>query len=210
MFAVGHLSLGHLLGFASSRSLKIRMNIPLILTLSIIPDIDLIIPRLAHRGPTHSIIAATLLFIPLFIMYKKRATAYYVAVIQHSLIGDFIPGGRIQLLWPLTNQYYGIELGIRSLMNITAEWVLFIISIIIMIRTKQITRLLQPHPSNLLLTIPAATALLPTFLGFPLEIPTSLILPHLAYLGLFAASFLIDITQQTRKQQQKEQGFPCL
>jgi membrane-bound metal-dependent hydrolase YbcI (DUF457 family) len=207
LFAVGHLALGHLLGYTSSKILKTEMNIPLILTLSIIPDVDMIIPLLPHRGPTHSIIMATLLFIPLFLINKKRAAPYYIALTQHSLIGDLIPGGKIQLLWPLTTQHYGRELGIRSPINMTAEWIFFTMSIIVIIKTDHIKKLLQPHHSNLLLTIPAATALLPTFLSIPLKVPTSLIPPHLVYLVLFSTSIIADIIARTRRRPVEDSPF---
>lgn len=197
MFAVGHLALGHLCGYAASKKLKTDINIPLLLILAIIPDIDIIIPQLHHRGPTHSIIAATILFIPLFIIYKKKAIPYYAALAQHSLIGDFITGGKIQLLWPLNSQYYGSAIGITNPINMTAEWILFSISIFMILRTDQINIILHPHHSNLLLAIPVFTVLLPTLLSFPLKVPLILIPPHLAYTALFSTSIIIDILKPT-------------
>jgi membrane-bound metal-dependent hydrolase YbcI (DUF457 family) len=165
----------------------------LVLTLSIIPDIDLIIPFLEHRGPTHSIVTAFIVFIPIFAIYNKKAIPYLIALIQHSLIGDYTTGGRIQLLWPLTTGYYGIEMGIKSQTNITIEWIIFITSIIIMLKTKDTAKLFQPHNSNLILSIPTFTVLLPTFLSFPLEVPILLIPPHLVYTFMFLTSIIVNI-----------------
>jgi hypothetical protein len=43
------------------------------------------------------------------------------------------------------------------------------------------------------LAIPTFTVLLPTFLAFPLDVPISLLPPHLIYLAIFIASLLITI-----------------
>ncbi len=161
--------------------------------MSIIPDIDLVIPFLEHRGPTHSIVTAFMIFIPLFAIYNKKAIPYLIVLIQHSVVGDYTTGSRIQLLWPLTTGYYGMEMGIKSQVNITIECVIFLTSVIIMLKTKDFYRLFQPHSSNLIVTIPAFTVLLPTFLSFPLEVPILLILPHLVYMFMFLTSIIVNI-----------------
>jgi len=169
------------------------VNIPLVLTLSVIPDVDILIPFVEHRGPFHSIITATIIFIPLFALYRKTAFPYFGALVQHSLIGDYIAGGRVQLLWPLTSQPYGIELSIKSPTNITLEWLIFLAAAIAMLKTKDVQTLLEPHNSNLILAIPTFTVLLPTFLAYPLDVPIALVPPHIICLILFLASLLIDM-----------------
>jgi len=136
---------------------------------------------------------ALIIFIPIFIMYHKKAIPYFIALIQHSLIGDYIAGGQTQLLWPITTQTYGTGLCIQSPTNITIEWIIFLTAIIIMLKTKDTTTLLQPHNSNLILTISTFTALLPTFLSFPLKVPIWLIPPHLAYMLIFSASIILGL-----------------
>lgn len=178
--------------------MKTNLNVPIVLTLSIIPDIDMIIPFIQHRGPAHSIITLFMVFVPIFVVYHKKAIPYFLALIQHPLIGDYITGGRIQLLWPIATQYYGMEIGIKSQTNITIEWLIFLASMIVMLKTKDIMAFFQPHNSNLILSIPTFTVLLPTFLAFPLDVPTTLILPHIAYLTLFLTSILIYAKNLTR------------
>lgn len=195
MFAVGHFAFGYILCRLTAQATKTKLNIPLVITLSIIPDIDILIPFLEHRGPTHSIIVAIIVFIPMFIIWRKSAFPYLIALIQHSLVGDFIAGGRTQLLWPLTSQLYGIEICIKSSANIALEWIVFLASAMIMLKTKDIQTLLQPHNSNLILSIPTFTVLLPTFLAFPLDVPLALIPPHMIFLALFSISLLIDSKQ---------------
>ncbi len=161
--------------------------------LSVIPDVDLLIPFLKHRGPTHSIITSLIIFIPIFAIYHKKAAPYFIALIQHSLIGDYIAGGGTQLLWPITTQHFGTSLSIKSQTNITIEWAIFLTSMIIMLKTKDAAKLLQPHNSNLTLAIPTFTVLLPTFLSFPIDVPAWLIVPHLVYMAIFLASIAIDL-----------------
>jgi len=191
LYAVGHMSLGYILALATSKTLRTKMNIPIVLLLSVIPDIDILIPQLQHRGPAHSIIVATIIFAPLFAIYTKRASPYYVAFIQHSLIGDYFTGGQMQLLWPLTTQYYGLEISIRSAANITIEWTAFAAALIIMAKTGGLASLFRPRHSNLILAIPTSTVLLPTLLGFPLEVPIILVPPHIVYIAIFSASVAI-------------------
>ncbi len=192
MYAVGHFALGYLTGKIASKSLAVKINLPLLFLASVFPDIDLLIPGLEHRGPLHSVIVFCFLFIPMFLLYKKRAVPYFVAVIQHSIIGDFLTGGT-QLLWPVSLGMYGLGIGIDSLTNIALEWVLFIISIIIMFKAKDMLSLLKRHPSNLILFIPLMTVLLPSVITFPLYVPLVLLIPHLVYLVLFVFSIFVNL-----------------
>jgi len=162
------------------------------LVASVIPDIDLLIPGLEHRGLTHSLIFPFILFLPVFVLYGKRSTPYFVALIQHSILGDFLIGGSAQLLWPVTLEWYGVGIALTSLAGVFLEWTFFLASLTIMLKTKDMMVLFRHHPSNLLLSIPIFTVLLPTLLSFPLSVPLALIIPHLVYLAIFTFSILID------------------
>lgn len=200
MYAVGHLALGYLFGKTTSKVLNVNINLPLVFLVSVLPDIDILVPNLEHRGPLHSILIFTLLFLPAFAFFKKKATPYFVALILHSLLGDYLVG-YTQLLWPLTSNWYGSGLihTVTSITNISIEWILFLTSITLMFKTNDVWLMFQKHSSNMLLTIPVLTVLLPAFLSFPLYVPTELVIPHLTYLALFAFSILIDLkTAPTR------------
>jgi len=193
MFAVGHLALGYLCGKTASKILKVNVNLPLLFLASVIPDVDLLIPSLEHRGPTHSLIILSVFFLPTFFLYRKKAIPYFIALIQHSILGDFLTGGT-QLLWPLTTKWYGAHIMCMiSQANILLEWSLFLTCLTSMIKTKDTQTLLQPHPSNLILTLPILTVLLPALFSFPLYVPPELIIPHITYLTLFTISILIDL-----------------
>jgi len=198
-FAVGHLALGYITGKATSKLLNANLNIPLLFASSVIADIDLIIPGLQHRGLTHSIIFLSLLSLPAFVFYGKKATPYFVVLILHPLLGDYLAGGGVQLLWPASLEWYGIGIGITSLTGILIEWTFFIISLAIMLKTRDVWALFQQHPSNLLLSIPIFTVLIPTLLSFPIRVPLELIIPHLTYLTLFVLSILIDFKAKLMK-----------
>jgi hypothetical protein len=193
MYAVGHFALGYLTGKLASKSLDVNVNLPLLFLASVFPDIDILIPGLVHRGPLHSVLLFCLLFLPIFAIYKKRAAPYFVAVIQHIIIGDYLIGGDLQLLWPLTTNTYGFHIGIASLLNIALEWCLFIISMTFIIKTKDILFLFKPHPSNMILAIPVLTVLLPTLISFPLYVPLALLIPHIVYLILLTIPIIVDL-----------------
>jgi hypothetical protein len=191
-YAVGHFAFGYVLGKLTTKATKTKMNIPLILMLSVIQDVDILVPYVEHRGPFHSVIMAAIVFLPLLIRYGRTAYPYFLALVQHSLVGDLIAGGRVQLLWPLSSQQLGIEINIKDPANITLEWLIFAVAAVIFLKTKDIHWLLKPHNSNLILAIPTFTVLLPTFLAFPLEVPIALVPPHIICLILFLASLAID------------------
>lgn len=195
MFAVGHLALGYISGKATSRPLRADVNIPLLFFVSILPDADLLVPGL-HRGPTHSLMVFALIFLPFLALYKKRAVAYFVAVFQHVLVGDFLTAGSvggIQLFWPLTPNYYGAGIHVTSLANVYLEWTVFLLCMVWMFKAKDVQRLLSRHPSNMFLIVPAVAVFLPVFLSIPLNVPLGLLLPHVILLILFSLSILVDL-----------------
>lgn len=162
----------------------------MIFLLSLIPDADLLIPGLQHRGLTHSIIIITIVFIPAFAVYKKKALPYFAALAQHIVIGDFITSEGTQMLWPINQTWYGLGIPMASLANILLEWGSFLAAMITMIALRDMHQLLKSHLSNLLVAVPTLTVLLPSLIQFPMAVPTSLLIPHLIYLALFAASLL--------------------
>ncbi|GIU71760.1 MAG: hypothetical protein KatS3mg003_1239 [Candidatus Nitrosocaldaceae archaeon] len=126
MFFLGHMVWAYLF----AKPLK-NVNIPLILFLGIVPDIDLLSSFVDHRSFTHSIPVITLLFIPFLYIYKKRALPYYIAITQHIFFGDLIVG-KTQLFWPF-DLTIGLGLELTSIENVIIESLglgLFIIFII--------------------------------------------------------------------------------
>lgn len=205
MFAVGHMSLAYLLGKGSSKALHTKINIPILLVLSILPDIDIFYDFITgaqiHRGPTHSVIVAILAFIPILIYFGKKAIPYLLALISHPLIGDFIVGGQLQLFWPLTNTEYGLhELGsfyidIWNPINIILEMLLFVFAMLVLYKSGDWKVFFKPDLTNLVLIIPITTVLLPSTIGYPfsdslLLSEPALAIAHMVYLVLFTIAIL--------------------
>ena len=128
MYLLGHLALGYFSAKTTEKILNIEFNTTLVWIISLLPDIDLIIPPLDHRGPTHSIIIAITAFIPILIIFKKRGLPYLASLISHSLIGDVFTGQGIQLYWPLSVQWIKApcSLMLKGRLELLAEITLFL------------------------------------------------------------------------------------
>ena len=169
------------------------------------PDIDIVYDFLTgsdiHRGPTHSIVVATLAFIPIFIIYRKKAIPYFLALISHPLIGDFFIGGRLQLFWPLSTReiclhelgfYY---IGIFNPVNIALELTLFSLATLVLFKSGDWKAFFTSNKTNLVLILPIATVLVPSTIGYPfssslLLTEPPLALAHLFYLVLFSIAVI--------------------
>jgi len=186
--------------------MKTNVNLPLLFFFSVIPDIDLLVPSLVeHRGPTHSLVVFCLLFLPIFKLYGTRVLPYLISLVSHTLgdiymasptMRDGLTGGA-QVLWPITTNWYSTGIAAESLTNIYVEWTLFLASLTLLFATKELWKLFKPHPLNLLLAIPIISIFDSTFLGFPIPVPTHLIIPHLIILAILAISILIDLKSLT-------------
>jgi membrane-bound metal-dependent hydrolase YbcI (DUF457 family) len=189
MFAVGHAAYGYILAKATGKAVKSDIHIPLVLALSIAPDLDLLIRGLTHRGATHSLVLALLFSTPFLLKYRAKALPYLVAVVQHSLLGDYITGGA-QLLSPLTTRIIGLNYSVYGPQNILLEWSGFILMLLVLVLSRDYSRLLKPNMENLLLIITAAATLVPFYPRRYSGIPLSLLIPSLGLLILYAASIL--------------------
>jgi len=124
------------------------------------------------------------------IIYKKRAIPYFIALVQHSLFGNYFTGEGVQILWPMTTNWYGAGIKITSLTNVSLEWTFFLTCLTIMIKTKDAWTLFQRHPSNLLLSVPVLRFFSPH--SSASLYPSPLNSSSLTYLTLFTLSILID------------------
>ena len=202
------MALGYLSGKATSKLLKVNVNVPTLFLVSILPDIDLLIPFLAHRGPIHSILITTLVFLPIFLFFGNKAAPYYIAMAQHSIVGDYLTDQGIQLLWPITEGWYGVHIPTTSSTNILLEWTFFLVSLVIMLRKGDIWILFKNQMSNFVLAIPVITVLLPPFLSYPISAPLELVFPHLIYLTLFIISILNTVRCRLRSNRRNLVGQP--
>ena len=170
------------------------MNLPLLLAASVLPDLDLALPFLMHRGPTHSLITITVLMIPFFIAYRKQAIPYYAALLSHILIGDFFTGG-VELLWPLSHSWFGaLTLEVTSLPSIVTELVLFVLTLPVMYKLGDLQTLLRYNSKSWALIIPLGAILGPLLSigrGQENALPLLLVIPSLFYIVLFSYSLIV-------------------
>jgi membrane-bound metal-dependent hydrolase YbcI (DUF457 family) len=201
-FAIGHFALGYIFGKSSAKLAKVEINLPLLFTASVLPDIDLLLHFITHRGPTHSIITITLLMIFFFAYYGKKAIPYYAALLSHVLVGDFFTGG-VELFWPLSDgliQFLNLE--VTSLPSITAELSLFLITLPAMYKLGDLQTLLKFNSKSWILFIPIGSLLGPLlFIGRGQEsaLPLLLVVPSLFYLVLFSYALIIWLNQHSLK-----------
>ncbi|MDQ1279330.1 MAG: hypothetical protein QG670_592 [Thermoproteota archaeon] len=195
MYAVGHLALAYLTGKAATNTFKVRMEIPLVLALSVLPDIDFLLTGVQHRGPTHSIIILALPLIALAIYKRKTSIPYIAAILQH-LASDILNASGIQLLWPLSAKFYGVA--ITASVDISAEWALFLASTIVLAKTGDLKALITGSGwENLALLIPINSIFSPLFLHIPIIITTLLYIPHIILLSILILPFLNTILKKT-------------
>jgi hypothetical protein len=206
MFAVGHIALGYLFGKMISRLSKQELNIPAVLTFSLLPDVDLVVPWVLHRGPTHSLVFIATVSLLLIFWWKRRALPYIVALASHSLVGDVFTASGVQLLWPYSDEWirYSYTVLMTSSLEVYVETSLFILMLLAMSLSHDLGRLLKPSRSNLFLLIPFSTVVLPVLFMYPLRIPRGLLLPHLLLMLLVGASFSISLLNHPDQPQEKK------
>jgi membrane-bound metal-dependent hydrolase YbcI (DUF457 family) len=196
MFAVSHLAFGYLFAKICQKFLKVDINLPLIFLLSLLPDADLLVHGLLHRGITHSIIVITIVFIPVFLFYRKQSIPYFIAIIQHSFPDDFITGEGTQIFWPLTAKFFGLEVSMESTLAIAVEVGGFLLAMMVFIVTKDLAKLLKPQVKNLLLILPAAAVLVSAVISWINTASVALLIAHGIFLLIFTASVLSSIEKK--------------
>lgn len=200
---MGHIALGYLLGKASARLLNLKMIIPIVITLSIIPDIDLLMPVFRHGGPTHSIILLLAIAFPAILIWEKQTIPYLLAIVSHSLLGDFLtrwspwrgPVG-VQLVFPLSNTWFSAGFADAQFIYVYLEIFLFTVFLAVLLITKDLKIMMGHHTSNLLLLVPILAVFLPLFTQFGVNVPSApaeLFIPQLVLIALLTLPILIDI-----------------
>jgi membrane-bound metal-dependent hydrolase YbcI (DUF457 family) len=187
--------LGYIFGKSTSKLANVKVNMPLLLLASVLPDIDLILRFMMHRGPTHSLIAITVLMIPFFVVYRKQAIPYYAALLSHIFIGDFIGG--VEMFWPISHSWFGaLNLESVSQPNAIAEFALFCLTLPIMYKLGDLKTLVKSSSKKWALIVPLVAVLVPLLAvgrGYESALPALLVVPSLFYLGLFAYALIVDL-----------------
>jgi len=195
MLEIGHFGLGYLLGTACAKLVGTSLNLALLFTVSILPDFDLLFSRfLVHRGPTHSLFFLLLLSLPFFVIYRKKAFPYFVALLSHSLIGDIYGSMGVQLFWPFSRNWIHVfNVSTISDLSFGFELVLFAISVVVMFVNKDFRKMFSDDMPRIFWLIPFGVVLGPLLVGgmSPFNsFPILLVVPSLFYLVLFSLLML--------------------
>jgi membrane-bound metal-dependent hydrolase YbcI (DUF457 family) len=191
MLAAGHLALGLLAGLVVSKLLKRPLHLPLLLLLVVLPDLDYLLPGIAHRGPTHSMVVQGLFALPFLYRYRWDAVSYLVAVWSHGFSDLFNVAG-VQYFWPLSMYNHPIipYTLVRRLDHhlITAEVLLAGLAVLVLLGTHLRRSLLTVNKWTLLLLGPLGA------LGASLRMSTLsriLVIPQLLLIGVLAIPLLL-------------------
>ncbi len=192
-FAIGHFGLGYLLGKVAAKTVDIRLNLGLLFTISVIPDVDVFFRFLGHRGPTHSLFFSLIVSLPFFVWYRKKTIPYFVAFLSHFLLGDIYFQG-IQLFWPFsTDGVYVSNLSNRGGVSVVLELALFVITIVVMLLNKDFQKLLFDTKNRIYWLIPFVAVLGPLAIGTfnpEYSLPYLLVIPSLFYSVIFCTSLI--------------------
>lgn len=87
---------------------KIPYSLPLIFAAALLPDLDfLFYPLFLHHTVTHSLTFWSLVYAPVFAIFRIRALPYFIATLSHFMIGDVITGNP-PLFFGLSRQTFGL------------------------------------------------------------------------------------------------------
>lgn len=151
MFATGHYGVG-LLMYAPVGFLLMRANAPLfaftgfvvVLSVATLPDVDVRLPLVSHRGPTHSLLFAALVgagfgtagwtlsqgsYQPLsdpFTAAMFLGAMGALGILAH-LAGDVLTPAGVNVLWPLPGP--AVSLYVARVDSTVANWGLFALGV---------------------------------------------------------------------------------
>lgn len=140
-----------------------KLVIPAILMLGILPDADLFLESIGvlHRTVTHSFFFWIILFVPVFLIYRLKTIPYFVAVVQHFAFGDLLMGG-VMIFWPFNSNYVGLSFGMPSLMDVALETVGLLLSIGLLMYSKDLRWLFSVYKNNIFMLLPLLALLIST------------------------------------------------
>jgi hypothetical protein len=166
------------------------VNLPLVFVLSLYADADLLFPALLeHRGISHSVLVLLLALTPGVVLFGRRAITYFASAATHSLIGDFLVGHN-RMLWSINKEQYGVGIATTSAANAVLEWVVSLLALLALLRTRDLRNLQTPRNSNLVLMAPSIAILalsLPSLWGI---VTLESLIPSLLYLSVFSVAIL--------------------
>lgn len=137
MYILGHIGLGYIAFKLINRNKDYDVSIALLY--SLLPDIDILLPYIEHRGPTHSLLFPTFILI-IYLILDPSKFSYSIPIYTHifaDIIAQPITYGYMKLLWPINNKIYQINpiVIMRTNQEAYLEIFIFIISAILFIKS---------------------------------------------------------------------------
>jgi len=132
MYPLGHFALGYFTAILSRKYTPTKLNVILIWIFSVLPDFDILIPGIFHRGPTHSIITGLVVSSILLLLYRN-GIPYCIALLSHSILGDYFTSYGCQLFWPLNTIWYRFPYALKiNMYEYALELILFLIMLFVL------------------------------------------------------------------------------
>jgi hypothetical protein len=156
-----------------------KLLVPAILMLGVLPDIDLFFRRfgVVHHTFTHSFFFWFIMFVPLFVVFRQKSIPHLAAVVQHFAFGDLLVG-KIMILWPFSSSYFGLNIGMPSVLDVALETAGLLLATGIIVFNGDLRRLLSVDNRNMPMILPFL-ALVTSMLFFAVDWP---IIPLVAYI----------------------------
>jgi hypothetical protein len=134
MYLVGHAMVGFLIACGLSKKYGISgISFALVMLIGTLPDIDILLQSagiVLHKTYTHSLILSVLVVLPILLglaRWKRVSLAvalvYFMAYVQHIIIGD-IAVGSINILYPFGTMIVGSGIGYGTLLHTAIEFVM--------------------------------------------------------------------------------------
>jgi membrane-bound metal-dependent hydrolase YbcI (DUF457 family) len=136
MYPLGHIALGYFSARATNRITGGNFILLGVWFLSVFPDIDVLIPFLIHRGPTHSLAAILVFFVPV-VLFRREWLPYVTSFGSHALIGDLITGAKrtpgIMLFWPVSSRFVNVGGYIQMGSGIEMSLEIFLFAVMVLV-----------------------------------------------------------------------------
>ena len=121
-------------------------------------------------------------------------------MLSHSLIGDYFSGG-IELFWPISKGWFGLNIDVRDMGSVIAELTLFTIMLVVMLRSEDLQSILKPLVSNLALFIAFGAVLGPLLSagrGSEASLPALLVIPSLFWIIIFVYLVILELKHRLK------------
>ena len=155
LFFLGHMSWAYVFAVAFAGKRGGKLFIPIILILSVLPDVDLFLGGFGvmHHTFTHSLFFWFVLFAPFLLVYRRLVIPYFVAVVQHFAFGDFFVG-EVMLFLPFSSSYFGFKASMLSVFDVGLEITGLLLAAGIMYFNGDLKRLLSVDLRNVFVVFP--------------------------------------------------------